>query len=47
MNISADIPPNNIVKIMNSALMSYNKQNRGTYNPFIVDGTPFACDYQC
>lgn len=30
---------------MNSALMSYNKQNRGTYNPFIVDGTPVACDF--
>lgn len=32
-------------KIMNSALMKYNKQNRGTYNPFIVDGTPVACDF--
>ena len=32
-------------KIVNSTLMQFNKQNRGTYNRFIADATPSACDF--
>ena len=31
--------------IVNSTLMRFNKQNRGTYNRFIADATPSACDF--
>ena len=32
-------------KIVNSTLIRFNKQNRGTYNRFIADATPSACDF--
>ena len=32
-------------KIVNATLMRFNKQNRGTYNRFIADATPSACDF--
>ena len=32
-------------KIVNSTLMRFNKENRGTYNRFIADATPSACDF--
>ena len=32
-------------KIVNSTLMRFNKQNRGTYNRFIADATPYACNF--
>ena len=32
-------------KIVNATLMKFNKQNRGTYNRFIADATPSACDF--
>lgn len=32
-------------QIVNTALMRINKQNRRTYNRFIVDATPSACDF--
>ena len=32
-------------KIVNSTLMRFNKENRGTYNRFIADSTPSACDF--
>ena len=32
-------------KIVNSTLMRFNKQNRGTYNRFIADATPSACNF--
>ena len=32
-------------KIVNSTLMGFNKENRGTYNRFIADATPSACDF--
>ena len=30
-------------KIVNTTLMKFNKENRGTYNRFIADATPSAC----
>ena len=32
-------------KIVNATLMKFNKENRGTYNRFIADATPSACDF--
>ena len=32
-------------KIVNATLMTFNKENRGTYNRFIADATPSACDF--
>ena len=31
-------------KIVNSILMSYHKPKRGSYNTFIIDATPVACE---
>lgn len=32
-------------KLVNATLMRFNKENRGTYNRFIADATPSACDF--